>query len=160
MFDHARAADDRRDAEADVADPVGTVDPAGDRQDATAVERDRVDDLADGDPDGITGSTFAGDNFCAALLRALEDLRLERGRNSGELRERKSAHRGGRPDRQHGVAVLAEDDRAELCGREVERAGDERTEAGGIKDRAEPENLRSWQAGLLDRKLGKNIHGV
>ena len=83
MFDHARAADDCRDAEADVADAVGPVEAAGDGQDAAAIEGDGVDDLPDGDPYRVAGTAFAGDDFGSTFLRALEDLRMECGRDPG-----------------------------------------------------------------------------
>jgi putative intracellular protease/amidase len=56
LVQHAAAADDRGNAERDVADAVAARLHAADRQYATSVQGDRIDHVADRDPDGKTGA--------------------------------------------------------------------------------------------------------
>ena len=160
VLEGAGTADDGGHADRNAADAVSSVDLARNGQDEATVEGNAVDDLADGDADGITGSPFAGDDFRAALLGALEDLGLEGGSNAGEFGEREAVHRSRGPHGQHGVAVFAEDHRADLRGWKVERRGDERAETRGVEHGAESEDLGGGKAGFLHCELGEDVHGV
>ena len=117
----ATAADDGGHADRDATDAVGAVDLARDGKNEATIEGDAVDDLSDGDADGIAGSAFAGDDFRAALLRALEDLGLEGGSDSREFREREAVHGSRGPHGEHGITMFTKDHRADLRGRKIKR---------------------------------------
>ena len=160
LLHDAGTADDGGHAEADAANAVGALDLAGDGEHALAVEGDAVDDFFDGHADGPTGAAFAGDDFGAALLRALENFRLERGSDAGEFQQREAVHRGRRPDRQHAVAVFAEDHGAHLRGGELQFRGDERAEARAVEHGAETDDLLPREAEAFGGELGEDVDRI
>src|SRR5438093_1470373 len=87
---------------------------------ASLVSRDGMDDVADGDADGVACAAFLFKDFSAAVFRALENGVLDAGRAVGEAGEKETVDSRGGPDGEHGVAVLAEDERLDLRGREFQ----------------------------------------
>jgi hypothetical protein len=156
----AVAADDRRHAQANIADVVRALHERGDRQQRFFIEQNGVDDIADGDAHGPTRAAFAFDHFGAAAFGALEDRVLEGGRAFGQARQRQAVDGGAGPDRNHRIAVLAQDQRLDLRRGQLEFLGDERTETRGVKHRAQAINLVPGQAGAPQGQLREDIDGI
>lgn len=157
---HAGPADHGGHAEADATDCVGSLNLAGYRQNSLAIERDAINDFFDCHADGPSGAAFARDDFGAALLRALENFRLESGGDAGEFQQRETVHCGRGPDGQHAVAMFAEDHGAHLRRGEIEFRGDERAETGAVEHGAETDDLLPGQAQTFDGELGEDVNRV
>src|SRR5437763_3674003 len=94
----ADAADDGGHAERDVADVVAAVLHSRNGQYAALVERDAVNDIADGDADGETGAGFLLDDLSPGALRATEQLVRQAVGPARIFVERQTTDGGARPD--------------------------------------------------------------
>ena len=74
--------------------------------------------------------------------------------------ERQAASLGGRPDRHHAVAVLAQDQARHLGGRNVDRFGDQAAEPCGIELSSQPDDLAGRQIEPLDGQVSQHINGI
>ena len=160
MLDDAATTDDGRHADADAANAVRTVHERRNRHDALAVERDGIDDGADGGSDSPAGTALAGNDFSSGLFRAFENLILPARRNVFELGEREAGDAGGRPDREHGVAVFAEDQSVDLRRSDAEGFRDESVEAGGVEHGSQAQDLLCGQTQEFNGELRENIDRV
>ena len=113
--------------------PYVAIDQRGDRQDPLLVERHGVDDLADRQADGEARPPLELDHLGAAAAGPCEQGLGGGGVPARELLERQAGGLGGRPDRHHAVAVLAEDQGRDLSRRELESLGDQAAEPGRVE---------------------------
>src|SRR5256885_1940464 len=118
-----------------------------------------MDDVADGNADRVACAAFFLEDFSAAIFGAFENGILEAGRAVRQAREEKTVYGRGRPNRQHGIAVLAQDEGFDLSGGELEFLRDKGTETRSVEHGAKAIDLLRRQTNALHRKLCKNVHG-
>src|SRR4051812_13127285 len=77
-----------------------------------------------------------------------------------QLRNRDPADRCVGNERNHGVAVTAEDHRLYVAHRDIERFGEERPIAGRVEHTRHAENPLAWKTGHFHRDIGHHVERV
>ena len=137
----------------------------GDRKDRLFIADDRFTDAFDGHGDTVVGGAFALDDLIGAVLDPFGDQLLllfivlevfEHAvvdqRETGDLR--------AAPGDDLAVAVLADDIGVAVAGVDADIVADHGLEAGGVEDRAGPEDTVFGEAAHLDGGVGQDIDRV
>ena len=96
----------------------------------------------------------------APLVRVRSKILFCPGVTVGQPGKRKTVHCGAGPDRDHRVAVFAEDEGSYLRGRQLQFLGNEALKAGGVEHRAQTDDLLPRETGILDRQMSQDIDRI
>ena len=98
------------------------------------------------------------DDLCAAVAGALDDGFEAVFRD--QLGDRDAGDGGVARQRNHGVAVAAEDEGGDVLDADVQLLGDEGAEAGGVQHAGHADDALAIEAGLLEGGLGHGVERV
>jgi hypothetical protein len=152
-------AEDAGDAEEEVGVAVLAAQQGGAGQHALAVADDRLDHGDGGGGGGVVaGVAEQADDLAAAVAGALDDgvdLVLRE-----QLGERDAGDRGVGRQRDHGVAVAAEDHAVDVVDADAEGLGDEGLVAGGVEDAGHADDALLGELRLLVHDVAHGIQRV
>src|SRR5690349_13171742 len=111
-----------------------------------------MDDFANRQTDGKPGAAFLFDHLSARTFGLIEDflggVRVE----TGPLLERQTVDGGARPDRDHAVAVLAENEGVDLRRRRLQAFGEIAAKARRVEHGAQADDALPGEAEPFDRE--------
>ena len=126
------------------------------------VAGDAAHDAGGGEPYGEVGGALPGDDLLGGIANSMDDGIQVAGGDppsiwTGDLEERHTTHRGGRPQHDLGVAVLADDRCMDAVDPDAEPLGEQVAEAGGVEHGPAADDPLVRQPGDL---LGDERHHV
>ena len=158
---HAARAEDDRDADEQAVGAELALEQDGARQDALAIEQDRHRPSRRSSGRGVErrAGLEQGDDLRAAVGRPLARGPATR---SGEqqLGDRDAGDGRVARQRDHRVAVAAEDEGVGVLDRHAELLGDERPEAGGVEDAGHAQDALAREARGLQRHVAHRVERV
>jgi len=160
VLDHSRSAHYCGYRQAYVTHPIRAVHQRRHRQDPPRIERDRVHHLPDRQPHGKARARLELDHLGARAFGPLEN-----GFGLGRAKAREPVQRqprrlSCRPHRHHAVAMLAQNQRRHLGGRQTQPLSDQTAKASRVEHRAQADHLRRRQTQFLNSQIGEHVHGI
>src|SRR5258705_6642141 len=100
-----------------------------------------MNNVADSYPHGPARASLSLNDLSAAAFSSLENRILKSRRAFRQSSQRQTVHGGARPDGNHGITMLAEDERLDLGRRQLQFISDQRAKARGVEHCAQPIDL-------------------